>query len=387
MRLARWWWRGALVAATLALAAPLWLGSGRADPLFLMPLIGLATAALIQRDPAMRRWARTAAMALLLAGLVLLSATWAASGALVVGQVALLLAAAALLGLLHQLSVLPKRRFVRILLHGLIALGWLPVGLALADAAYRESSAQDRARVLLVTSLPLVWGAGSGDVLATLREGAAPAPIYRYLSERNALRTADGITAPDLDRTDVLLLIQPRALPPHALVTIDTWVRGGGTVLWLADPLLAAEQPFPLGDPRNPDPTEPNLALLARWGLSLDSAGESADRDDDVRIATIAGPLRLRAPGRVAVTSGRCTLTHSALMAECRIGRGRAVILADADMIDAALWAGDDAAALNPFLWHSANARWLADSIARLASRIPARALAQPVWLRPALQR
>ena len=73
-------------------------------------------------------------------------------------------------------------------------------------------------------------------------------------------------------------MAQPRAQPAEDLVALDNWVRGGGRVLLLADPMLEWPSERPLGDPFRPPPTFADTGLLAHWGLKLDAPDEPGRR-------------------------------------------------------------------------------------------------------------
>ena len=57
-----------------------------------------------------------------------------------------------------------------------------------------------------------------------------------------------------------------------------------------------------------------------------------------------AFPIRTVTPGewlpKQSDGAGRCTISAQGLLADCHIGKGRAVLLADADLLDAAFWEG-----------------------------------------------
>ena len=63
-------------------------------------------------------------------------------------------------------------------------------------------------------------------------------------------------------------MAQPLAQPAEDLVALDDWVRGGGRVLLLADPMLEWPSKRPLGDPLRPPPMFMDTGLLAHWGLA-----------------------------------------------------------------------------------------------------------------------
>jgi hypothetical protein len=118
----------------------------------------------------------------------------------------------------------------------------------------------------------------------------------------------------------LLLMAHPRAQPAEALVDLDQWVRRGGRVVVLADPLLRWQSERMPGDPLRPPPDFADTGLLAHWGvrLGLDEAGD--------------GVLR--------ATGADCVISHGGTVAQCRVGKGSARIVADADFM---MGAGPDA--------------------------------------------
>jgi hypothetical protein len=122
-------------------------------------------------------------------------------------------------------------------------------------------------------------------------------------------------------------MAQPLAQAPDNLVALDNWVRAGGRVLLLADPALEWPSTRPLGDPLRPTPMFADTGLLAHWGLRLDAPD-------------IAGPATRKLAGRgVATLSpgslyGSCRISADRLYAECRVGKGWAAVVADADLLD-----------------------------------------------------
>jgi ABC-type uncharacterized transport system involved in gliding motility auxiliary subunit len=75
-------------------------------------------------------------------------------------------------------------------------------------------------------------------------------------------------------RARLLLMAHPLAQPAEALVALDAWVRGGGRLLLLADPMLEWPSERPLGDPLRPPPMFADTGLLKHWGLRLDAPDE-----------------------------------------------------------------------------------------------------------------
>lgn len=174
-------------------------------------------------------------------------------------------------------------------------------------ALVKHGGAQaERPRLALLTSLPLLFGEQF-----TL-EPPKVAAIAR-IEQRFAIHPVATADAASLKGHALLLMAHPRAQPAEVLVELDAWVRRGGHVVLLADPLLKWESSRGLGDPLRPPPDFADTGLLGHWGLRLaiDEAGEGA----------------LRA------TNARCTVRELGLLARCRVGRGRASIIADADFL------------------------------------------------------
>ena len=133
---------------------------------------------------------------------------------------------------------------------------------------------------------------------------------------------------PELAKGRLLLMAQPLAQTAENLVALDDWVRGGGRVLLLADPLLEWPSKRPLGDPLRPPPMFADTGLLAHWGLRLDAPDERGPAvrklggfDDHDRFARRA--LRSLRDQRGPASSR-----------DCRIGKGEAIVVADADLLD-----------------------------------------------------
>lgn len=135
----------------------------------------------------------------------------------------------------------------------------------------------------------------------------------------------------------LLVLAQPRPLMPEENVALDAWVRHGGRLLLFADPMLTASSRLPLGDLRGPQWVAMLSPILRHWGLELqfDPAQPAGERMVDVT-GTL---LPVNSAGRFAVSRhARCRLQGGAIVAECRIGKGRVLAIADAAVFD-----GDDA--------------------------------------------
>ena len=102
-----------------------------------------------------------------------------------------------------------------------------------------------------------------------------------------------------------------------------------GGVLLLADPMLEWPSERPLGDPLRPPPMFADTGLLAPLGV----AARRARRSAGPRAAKLGG---YDDPDRVAGHAVRagCAISADRLVAHCRIGKGEATIVADADFLD-----------------------------------------------------
>jgi hypothetical protein len=188
----------------------------------------------------------------------------------------------------------------------------------------------------LFTSLPILWNE-EPDVAAMLKSQDGPHWARTVLTGRGGITALDTLAAPGgtgpLDRLNRLVIAQPRPLSPDENVALDTWVRGGGRLLLLADPALTAESHFAIGDPRRPQAVVLISPILKRWGLDLQFDEAQAFKERNVRLGAATVPVNL--PGRFVVRDTKaCTDTPDGLLATCRIGKGRVTALADAAVLD-----------------------------------------------------
>ena len=154
-------------------------------------------------------------------------------------------------------------------------------------------------------------------------------PALSALSAEFQVAPISTTSSKELAKVRLLLMAQPPAQTPQNLVALDDWVRTGGRLLLLADPLLEWPSKRPLGDPLRPSPMFVDTGLLAHWGLRLDAPdrrGPAPRRLAGHRIVTVS-------PGALF---GRCVISADRLVADCRIGKGRAIIVSDADLLDVA---------------------------------------------------
>lgn len=179
-----------------------------------------------------------------------------------------------------------------------------------------------RPTLLLLTSLPLVFGEDF-----SLRHNGSPA--LTALETRYRVVPISVADPPELARGRLLLMAQPSAQPAEDLVALDRWVRSGGRVMLLADPMLEWPSKRPLGDLLRPAPMFMDTGLLAHWRLRLDAPDERGRR-----IEKLGGfDVLTDSPGQLY---GACAISADRLVAHCTIGQGEATVVADADLLDTA---------------------------------------------------
>lgn len=178
-----------------------------------------------------------------------------------------------------------------------------------------------RPTLLLLTSLPLVFGENF-----SLNDNGSPA--LTALQARYRVVPISVTDPAELAKGRLLMMAHPLAQPAEDLVALDQWVRSGGRVLLFADPMLEWPSKRPLGDPLRPPPMFMDTGLLAHWGLRLgapDALGPERRTLGGFAVLTVS-------PGEL---SGDCAISVDRLVAHCTIGKGRATVVADADLLDA----------------------------------------------------
>lgn len=204
-----------------------------------------------------------------------------------------------------------------------LSIGIVGLLLLLSCREATPARAPDAAKpeLFLLTPLPIVWGESFG-----IDQPGSPA--------LEALEEMYRVTAVDLPSLvpdgALLLTAQPRALPAEELVQLDAWVSRGGRLLLLADPALEWESDLALGDPRRAPTSFPDTGLLQHWGLRLDAPEERGPRQLELGgKAILTG-----SPGKLVRTGGSCAVDSQGLIARCRVGQGRAAVIADADFLN-----------------------------------------------------
>ena len=213
------------------------------------------------------------------------------------------------------------RSFARrgLMLAALLALVAAALAYAARESGLPERSPNARPTLLLLTSLPIVFGEDFA-----LESGGSPA--LTELEKRYRVVPISIADTPDLSKGRLLLMAHPRAQPPENLVLLDEWVRQGGHVLLLADPMLEWPSERPPGDRLRPAPMFADTGLLAHWGLRLDAPAQRAKQ----RRSLGGYDVLTDSPGELF---GSCAIRKDRLVAHCRIGKGRATVVADADLL------------------------------------------------------
>jgi len=220
--------------------------------------------------------------------------------------------------------MIAPRRVAAALVAMLLALGLALAALSIGERRGEAPTAHGkRSELLLLSSLPLVFGEGFG-----LESTGSPA--LSRLQERYRVTPISAADARSLSGKELLLMAQPNAQTAEALVELDQWVRGGGRVLLLADPVLEWPSELPLGDVRRPAMSFADTGLLGHWGLRLDSPKRLGPHS----FAVDGKPVHALSPGILRATGKACRVNGGAIVARCRIGEGKATVIADADFID-----------------------------------------------------
>lgn len=386
---------GALAFTILTLAGAAvgggWIALGRVDPLLSVP--GMMLAALL--SCAIVR-GKAPLLLDVAAKSVVLAPALAATALVLAGQlpaIALALAvAAAVIAIcvaqpvtivIHRLWQ-SRRVLRRVVAAGVAVLTvacWQYASWAMLPRAYATPALDERVRVGVLSSLDWQDGLVDSELAPDFDLALLPtlsSPIL--LSGDQSAGWQPPPAFPVMAWTDTLLLAHPGALTPAELVAIDGWVRRGGRVVVLADGLSSAPPRYPLGDPRNPPVTSLLTPLLDHWGVRLDApAGLNATVD----VIHDAGErLALLSAGRLtAVPGSGCRVSGESRVARCRIGRGWATIMSDADWLVVPLWAGTarHPTAVN---WRAGNVDWMAHELGWRREGDRPSAWTRPLWVR-----
>lgn len=203
-----------------------------------------------------------------------------------------------------------------------VALG---MGLRERSGAFPQRAASERPELMVLTSLPILFG-------EEFSLDAPASPALQALQGRYRLRPVSIADSGALKGGKLLLMAQPQAQPAEVLVELDQWVRSGGRLLLLADPLLEWPSKRPLGDVLRPMPAFADTGLLGHWGLRLDAP----DAAGPATVVIDGRAVHALSPGTLVATGPGCTVEADGLAARCAIGQGQATVIADADFADVA---------------------------------------------------
>lgn len=210
---------------------------------------------------------------------------------------------------------------------------------ATQDGEQAAPSETDRPPLGLMTSLPIYWGETAQ--ISDLLDGSVQRHWVRDLLEENyalvpldVLGTTNGQPREDLAALDHLIVAQPRALTAADNVALDRWVRKGGRLLLVLDPMMTEHSPYHIGDKRRFNDVALIPPLLDRWGLSFGYDKDAPPRQVPFGSTAIPaeeyGTLSLTTPS----AEESCAVEAAGLVARCRIGAGQALIVADAAFLN-----------------------------------------------------
>lgn len=204
------------------------------------------------------------------------------------------------------------------------------------SAAEQEKEPEAKPELGLFTSLPIYWG--EGGMSDILDGNQRPDWVRGVLEEDFTLDPLDTVEADALAGLRLLVMAQPRPLAPSENVALDSWVRGGGKLLMFADPMLTRHTDYALGDKRRHQDMVLLSPLLGHWGLELRFDEDQPLGERKVSAGKISVPVNLA--GRFVETGdgeGGCRVIGQGILARCRVGKGEAMLVADAAVLD---WEG-----------------------------------------------
>jgi hypothetical protein len=211
-----------------------------------------------------------------------------------------------------------------------LAMLWHPV----ARADQQISPALPKWHML--TSLPLFLGEGGvEDILKGL---SPPSPLISRMQAGRTLVPIDTLSQATLAETKFVFLLQPTLVPPDELTAFDAWVRAGGRALILADPDMLWPTKSHYGGSGMPPPSTLLDPLFRYWGLEL----EGLRQNPRLSFGEIFGErVALVNPGKwtAAKAQRSCQIESGGLIAQCDLGKGKVILVADADIADPRLWA------------------------------------------------
>lgn len=196
--------------------------------------------------------------------------------------------------------------------------------------------AEEKTKLGLFTSLPIYWSE-SASVGEALENANSRHWVRQALEEEHELVPLDALEPQALAGIRELVMAQPRPLSPSENVALDDWVAGGGRLLVFADPFLTEESRFSLGDKRRPQDVVLLSPILARWGLELTFDDRQSDTINWIRYGGETIPERLAGRWKLLPQGdhSNCKLSAEGLVAQCRIGAGSVLAVADGALVEA----------------------------------------------------
>lgn len=229
------------------------------------------------------------------------------------------------------------KRASKIALAALVVIAGVLLGYA-AMPSRSTDPAPASGRIGIFTTLPLLWS--EGEVADLLASQAAPHWALAVLEQSGRPVPLDSLAGAQgrnpLRGVGRLLIAQPRPLSPDENVALDAWVRGGGQLLLFVDPMLTQHSTFSIGDPRRPQDVVLISPLLGHWGLALAFDDQQPGGERSVPVLGRAMPVNLA--GQLAfIASGAkdCRILDQGMLAQCDLGKGRALVVADAALLEA----------------------------------------------------
>ena len=195
-----------------------------------------------------------------------------------------------------------------------------------------STGTSSRQKLGLMTTLPIFWGEAS-DVSEVVQGKTSAGWVREALEADFQIAPLDTLDDHRLGGLDRLVLAQPRALTAAENLALDDWVRRGGRLLLFADPMLTGPSRYPIGDRRRPQDVILLSPILAHWALELTYDEEQEEGERRVEVKGVAVPVNLAGALRQRPGS-KCAIGAGGIVAECRLGRGKVTILADAAVLE-----------------------------------------------------
>lgn len=211
-------------------------------------------------------------------------------------------------------------------------------GLMISISTYYISyNSVTKNKLALMSSIPLILG--EVDVEQMARGESDPSAAYLLLKQYYDIVPIDTIDD-RLSEVKLLLLAQARPLSASELVAVDQWVRQGGNIIILSDVALQWPSDYALGDKRRPLFTSLLSPLFVYWGLEqlflIEDINEQMISLGDYNVTTVT-------PSEWALIENDsqnvdCKLSDNRFEANCRVGKGKAILIGDSDFINDQHW-------------------------------------------------